>query len=291
MLPGGHGRPAPRTIDPPAKEVAMPELPEIVCRAREMNEALVGRTICSIEVLQPKCLNVPVEAFKAGLTGAKFGEVAHRGKWLFVETSRGHLLINMGMGGEILLVRKAGLPEKWRVRFDLDRDETLAINFWWLGNTHFVVWGELEEHAMTAKLGPNALDLSPEEFAQRLTGRRGRVKSFLLDQSKIAGIGNAYVHDILFAAKLHPLRTIPTLEAADIERLYGAIRAELQRSIDVGGAWYEVGLSGERGGFTAEHLVVGYREGKPCPECGTTIEKIKTGSTSSFVCPTCQVFP
>jgi len=269
----------------------MPELPEIICRAREMNEALVGRTVRSIEALQPKCLNVPVEKFREGLTGAKLLGVTHRGKWLFVETSRGHLLINMGMGGEILLVPQDGLPEKWRVRFDLDGDETLTINFWWFGNTHFVAPGELGEHEMTAKLGPNALDLSSEEFAQRLTGRRGRIKSFLLDQSKIAGIGNAYVHDILFAAKLHPLRTIPTLEAADIERLYGAIRTELQRSIDAGGAWYEVGLNGGRGGFTADDLVIGYREGKPCPECGTTIEKIKTGSTSGFICPTCQVPP
>ncbi len=269
----------------------MPELPEIVCRAREMSEALVGRSIRSIEVLQPKCLNVPVEAFQAGLTGAKVLDVTHHGKWLLVETSQGHLLINMGMGGEILLVPKDELPEKWRVRFDLDGDEALAINFWWFGNTHFVTPGKLGEHAMTAKLGPTALDLSSDEFARLLAGRRGRIKSFLLDQSKIAGIGNAYVHDILFAAKLHPLRTIPTLEAADIDRLHGAIRSELQRSVDVGGAWYEVGLNGERGRFTADDLVVGYREGKPCPVCGTTIEKIKTGSTSSFVCPTCQVPP
>ncbi len=178
----------------------MPELPEVVCRAREMDEALVGRTIRSIEVLQPKCLNVPVEAFRAGLAGAKVLGVTHHGKWLFVETSQGHLLINMGMGGEILLVPADGLPEKWRVRFDLDRSENLTVNFWWFGNTHFVAPGKLDEHAMTAKLGSNALEPSSEEFAQLLTGRRGRIKSFLLDQSKIAGIGNAYVHDILFVA-------------------------------------------------------------------------------------------
>ena len=266
----------------------MPELPEIACRAREMNEELVGRTIRSIEVLQPKCLNVPVEEFERGLSGAKVGDVTHHGKWLFVETSQGHLLINMGMGGEILLVRTDELPEKWRVRFDLDGTETLAINFWWFGNTHFVAPGKLAEHGVTAKLGPNALDLDLAGFTALLAGRHGRIKSLLLDQSKIAGIGNAYVHDILFRAKLHPLRTIPTLEPADVERLHGAIRAELERSIDAGGAWYELDLHGQRGGFTADDLIVWYREGKPCLECGTTIEKIKTGSTSSFICPSCQ---
>jgi formamidopyrimidine-DNA glycosylase len=266
----------------------MPELPEIVCRAREMNEELVGRTIESIEVLQPKCLNVTVEEFDRGLSGAEIAAVTHHGKWLFVETSQGHLLINMGMGGELLLVPRDGLPEKWRVRFDLDEDETLAVNFWWFGNTHFVSPGKLAEHAITAKLGPNAVDPSLDEFSELLAGRRGRIKSFLLDQSRIAGIGNAYVHDILFRAKLHPLRTIPTLEAADAQRLHHAIRTELQRSIGKGGAWYEVDLHGKRGGFTAEDLLVGYRDGKPCPECGTTIEKIKTGATSSFICPACQ---
>ena len=266
----------------------MPELPEIVCRVREMNDELVERTIRSIEVLQPKCLNVSVDVFQAGLTGAKILGVSHHGKWLFVETSQGHLLINMGMGGELLLVPRDKLPEKWRVRFDLDGDEALAINFWWFGNTHYVAPGKLAEHTMTAKLGPNALDVSLGEFVELLAGRRARVKSFLLDQSKIAGIGNAYIHDILFRARLHPLRTISTLTNADVERLRDAIHTELRRSIEVGAAWYEVDLHGKRGGFKAEDLLVGYREAKPCPECGATIEKIKTGSTSSFICPACQ---
>jgi formamidopyrimidine-DNA glycosylase len=266
----------------------VPELPEIVCRAREMNEELVGRTIRSIEVLQPKCLNVSVEAFKAGLTGAEIRGVSHHGKWLFVGTTQGHLLINMGMGGELLLVSRDKLPEKRRVRFDLDGGEALAINFWWFGNTHFVAPGKLAEHEMTAKLGPNALDVSIEEFVELLAGRRGRIKGFLLDQSKIAGIGNAYIHDILFLAKLHPLRTISTLESADVERLHDAIQTELRRSIEAGAASYELDLHGKRGGFTADDLLVGYREGKPCPECGTAIEKIKTGSTSGFICPACQ---
>ena len=269
----------------------MPELPEIHCRAREMNAALAGRRIESIEVLQAKCLNVPVDAFEKGLAGAKILGVTHRGKWLFAETSQGYLLINMGMGGELLLVKKDELPEKWRVRFDLDRGEALAINFWWFGNTHYVQPGELADHTMTAKLGPNALDLDLAEFTELLAGKRSRIKSFLLDQSKIAGIGNAYIHDILFRAKLHPLRTIPEMSEADVARLHDSIRTELRRSIEKGAAAYELNLHGGRGGFGADDLIIGYREGKPCPECGTAIDKIKTGSTSSFVCPSCQPAP
>jgi formamidopyrimidine-DNA glycosylase len=110
----------------------------------------------------------------------------------------------------------------------------------------------------------------------------------LLNQSRIAGIGNAYIHDILFLARLHPLRQVNTLTAAEVDALAEAIHAGLQPSIDKGGAFYEVGLDGKKGGFTADDILIGYKEGKPCPVCGTQIEKIKTGSTSSFICPHCQ---
>jgi len=266
----------------------MPELPEIACRAREMNEHLEGRTIRSIEVLQPKCLNVAVDQFEAGLVGAQIHGTTYHGKWLLTDTSQGHLLINLGMGGELLLVAPKSMPEKWRVRFDFEDSKTFVVNFWWFGNIHFVESGMLSEHTMTAKLGPNAVDVSIDEFRKRLGGRRGRIKSFLLDQSKIAGIGNAYVHDILFRSKLHPLRTVPTLSNSDIDLLHRAIQDEFERSIAKGAANYELNLFGERGGFGAEDLLVGYREDKPCPECGTVIEKLKTGSTTSYICPQCQ---
>ncbi len=267
----------------------MPELPEIYCRAREMNEHLTGRTIRSIEVLQPKCLNVSVKTFEAGLVGAEIKGTTYHGKWLLTGTSQGHLLINLGMGGELLLVDPEVMPEKWRVRFDFKDCKTFAVNFWWFGSTHFVEPGKLCEHTMTAKLGPNAIDVSIDEFRDLLTGRRGRIKSFLLDQSKIAGIGNAYVHDILFRAKLHPLRTILTLSNSDIDLLHRAIHDEFERSIAKGAANYERNLFGENGGLGAEDLLIGYREDKACPECGTMVEKLKTGSTASYICPQCQL--
>ena len=265
----------------------MPELPEISCRAREMNEHLTGRTIRSIEVLQPKCLNVPVEAFEAGLVGATIKATSYHGKWLLTDTTQGHLLINPGMGGELLLVDPDSMPEEWRVRFDFDDGKTFATNFWWFGNTHYIEHGRLDGHTMTAKIGPNAIDVSPDEFRTLMAGRRGRIKAFLLDQSKIVGIGNAYVHDILLQAGLHPLRTIPTLSSDDIDSLHHAIHDEFERSIEKGGASYELDLFGERGRFGAEDLLAGYREAKPCPECRTMIEKLKTGSTTSYICLQC----
>jgi formamidopyrimidine-DNA glycosylase len=266
----------------------MPELPEIASRAREMRASLVGKTIDSIEVLQPKCLNIPVEDFSTALTGARLLDANNRGKWILVETTQGWLLFNLGMGGEILLVTRATLPEKYRLIFDFDDDTCLAVNFWWFGYAHYIPDGKLAEHQMSAKLGPNALDLDAADLRALVQGRRERVKSFLLNQERIAGIGNAYVHDILFLARLHPLRTLDTLSDQEVEELAGAIHAGLQPSLDKGGAFYEVDLYGQPGGFTGDQIIIGYREGEPCPQCGTIIEKIKTGSTSSFICPNCQ---
>jgi formamidopyrimidine-DNA glycosylase len=266
----------------------MPELPEITVRAREMKRELLGKRITGVDVLQPKCLNMPEGEFTDALTGAEVQDVMNKGKWLFVGTSNGWLLLNLGMGGEMLLVTPDTLPEKRRLVFDFDDGSCLSVNFWWFGYAHYVPPDGLQSHAMTAKLGPNAVDAGVNELKAMLKGRRGRLKSFLLDQSQLAGIGNAYVHDILFLARLHPLRSIATLSDSEIEALAAGIQGGLQPSIDKGGAFYEPGLHGQKGGFTMDDLLVGYREGKPCPECGTLIEKIKTGSTSSFICPQCQ---
>lgn len=264
----------------------MPELPEIANRASELRKHLTGRTITGIEVLQPKCLNVSKRTFSKRLEGARFEDVSHRGKWIVAAMSEGYLLINLGMGGELLLVPSDELPEKRRVTFHLDDGRSLAVNFWWFGHTH--VAAGLEDHAPIAKLGPDVLDLTKRQFRELVHGRRGGVKSFLLNQERVAGIGNAYVHDILFLAGLHPLRGLDTLTDEEVDGLWKAIRDGLKPSLKKGGAFYERDLFGRPGRFSVDDLLVAYREGKPCPTCGTPVKKLKTGSTTSFICPTCQ---
>ncbi|MFH1688681.1 MAG: DNA-formamidopyrimidine glycosylase family protein [Candidatus Eisenbacteria bacterium] len=266
----------------------MPELPEIASRAREMQKELTGKTIKEIEVLQSKCLNVPAKKFKSALAGAKLKGTTYHGKWLFTETTKGYLLINMGMGGEMLLVDRKSMPEKWRIAFHFMDKTTLAINFWWFGYTHYAAEGALGKHTMSAKLGPNAIDVSLAEFREMLSKRKGAIKSFLLNQERIAGIGNAYVHDILFLARLHPLRTIDTLSDDDVEALWNGIQKGLKPALKKRGAFYERDLYGKRGGFKMKDIIVGYREGKPCPACSDSVVKIKTGGTASFICPKCQ---
>jgi formamidopyrimidine-DNA glycosylase len=264
----------------------MPELPEITVLAHQMKTQLVGKTITSIQVLQPKCLNLPEESFVGALTGARLLDVSHHGKWLFVETSHGWLLLNLGMGGEILLTTRDKLPDKYRLIFDFDDNTSLVVNFWWFGYSHYVK--DLHDHPMSNKLGPDAKRISLDQFRELMRGRRGGIKSFLLNQSRIAGIGNVYAHDPLFKAGIHPLRPIPTLSDSEVATLWKAIQETLHESIEHGGSGWELNLYGQKGGWDENFLLVGYREGQPCPTCGTPIEKIKTGSTSSFICPQCQ---
>jgi formamidopyrimidine-DNA glycosylase len=266
----------------------MPELPEVTSRAREMNAFLVGKRISTITVIQPKSLNIPEEAFIAALIGARIEQVFNRGKWIFVRTSQGWLLLNLGMGGEILLVPSDRLPDKRRLIFDFDDGNSLSINFWWFGYAHFAPLDHLASHEMTARIGPNATDLSLTDWQALLLNQRKQIKALLLDQSQVAGIGNAYIHDILFLARLHPLRKADSLTTAEIAALAEAVQAGLQPSLEKGGAFYELNLFGEKGGFRAEDILIGYREGQPCPRCATPIQKIRTGSTSSFICPSCQ---
>jgi formamidopyrimidine-DNA glycosylase len=266
----------------------MPELPEITVLARQMKAELVGKTFTNTEVLQPKCLNVTPQEFAARLRGARIQDVGCRGKWILVETNQGWLLLNLGMGGEILLATRHSLPEKYRLILDFSDGTSLVINHWWFGQAHFVPLGSLDQHPMTAKLGPNALDLSLEQFRELLRGRRGGIKSFLLNQSRIAGIGNVYIQDPLFKAGVHPLRPINSLSDDEIAAIWQAIRETLQQSIDHGGSAWEMDLHGEKGRWDDSFFLVAYREGQPCPVCETTVEKIKTGSTAGFVCQRCQ---
>jgi formamidopyrimidine-DNA glycosylase len=269
----------------------MPELPEISSRASELQAVLPGKHFAGFEILQPKSLNVPQVEFEQALTHATVYRVYHRGKWIFIETNQGFLLINLGMGGEIFLCPPATLPAKHRFILHLDSGEDLAVNFWWFGYIHYVPAGELAKHAMTANLGPNVLDISEAEFSERISGQHGRLKAFLLDQKNLAGIGNAYIHDILFLARLHPLRTISSLSPTEISGLFSAIHQGLEPALELGGAFYEQTIYGKPGGFTRDHILIGYQEGQPCPNCASSIQKIKTGSTSTFICPSCQPLP
>jgi len=271
----------------------MPELPEITVIAKQMNKELAGKRVFEVEARQPKSLNVPVPTFTKTVKGKTVKRVLAQGKWLFIELEPKHfLLVNLGMGAELIYFRPADkLPDNYHFRLTFSDGSGFTARFWWFGYIHLVAEKDLPKHKMTAGLGKSVTDeaVTLEYFKELLTKRkRTNVKAFLLDQKNLAGIGNVYVQDPLFMARLHPNRKISTLTEKEMEGLYRAVREVLNRSIKLGGLAYEKDFYGRKGGFTGDMFLVGYKTGKPCPTCGTAIEKIKTGTTATYICPKCQ---
>jgi formamidopyrimidine-DNA glycosylase len=267
----------------------MPELPESVVRARQIDDTLRGRTVCRALLAQPKCLNLPADEFARRLAGQEIRGAAPRGKWIAITLSRDTLLLSLGMGGEVLWhAPGAATPAGRQATLELDDGALLSVHFWWFGYLHLL--GPAEPHAMTRDLGPDPLDprFGSAPLAALFRGRRARLKALLLDQHNIAGIGNMYVHDILFRARLHPERPALSIGPEEVAALLQGMRTTLRLAVDLGGSVWEQDLYGRRGGFGAEHFLVGYREGQPCPACGRPVAKIRTGATASFVCPRCQ---
>jgi formamidopyrimidine-DNA glycosylase len=281
-----------KTVGEPLRGGIMPELPEIVNLARQMTRTLEGKRISRIELAQPKCLNMRPDRFRRRILRKTVGATRAHGKWLFTRLEpRENLLLNLGMGGDLRYLKNSDtLPAKRQLRLTFNDGTELTASFWWFGYIHLSSDDELLKHKMTRKLGMAPLDpaFTAEKLGSMLSGRRGAIKSFLLDQRNIAGIGNVYVQDILFRARLNPLREIHTLRKGDIEALHRSMRDVLNESIKLGGLKYETDLRGRRGRYGPEHYRVAYKAGKPCPVCRTRIRKIRTGSTASYICPKCQ---
>ncbi len=270
----------------------MPELPEIIVLSKQMNNEINGKKIVEVEILQPKNLNIPVNEFIEKIVGCRIVSVKPRGKWLLIELSDElFLLINLGMGGDLLFFEAEGeLPERYNFSMIFSDDSGFTIHFSWFGYIHLVEREKLKEHKMFGELALSPLDESfnLEYFRTLLKGRRGRIKSFLLNQRRVSGIGNVYVQDILFNARLHPNKKIEKISDSEVKDLFDSMIEVLTKSVELGGLAYERDFYGNRGKFSSQEFLVGYKTGKPCPVCSTTIEKMKIGSTASYICPTCQ---
>jgi len=270
----------------------MPELPEIAVKARQMDREIKGKRIATIESRQPKNLNIPAQKFVKTAKGKTIRNVTGKGKWLFIKLDPAYyMLINLGMNADLIyFASNQELPEKCQFRLTFADGTGFTIQFQWFGYIHLLKEKDLDKHKLTAKLGvsPIEKEFTLENFKKLLTNKKGGIKSFLLDQKNVAGIGNVYIQDTLFEAKLHPNRKISTLSEKEIEGLYNAIRDVLNRAIKLGGLAYEKDFYGRKGRLTINKFLVGYKTGKPCPTCKTPIEKVKTGSTSSYICPKCQ---
>jgi formamidopyrimidine-DNA glycosylase len=270
----------------------VPELPEVETVARDLRGLLVGRTITHVTVRWDRTIAFPsVGELKGGIAGRQVVAVGRRGKYVVIDLDRGHLLIHLKMSGQLCVAPgDEPLDRHTHTVFDLDDGRQLRFrDVRKFGRVYLVD----DAGRVTGGLGPEPLarGFRLEDLRRALARRSGRLKSLLLNQSFLAGIGNIYADEVLFAAKLHPLRRADSLTEEEQVRLYRAIRRVLKRAVEGRGTTLDDGgyvdAAGQAGTYR-EQLAVHERQGEPCVVCSTPIERIRIGGRSTYFCPNCQ---
>lgn len=272
----------------------MPELPEVETVRRGLEKFLVGRRIEEIRIAYPRLVQSSLEEFLTELTGATVHQMGRRGKYLLFELGEMTMVSHLRMEGKWLLFPQDELPENkhFHASFELDNGQILVYqDVRKFGTLELVETSSLLSYFSKKKLGaePTEDDLDLEVFEGLLLASRKPLKSRLLDQIAVSGLGNIYVDEVLWASQLHPLRLSNGLKKAEVQRLRTEIIRIMSLAIEKGGSTirsYRNAL-GEDGSMQDYHQVYG-KTGQPCPRCGQAIEKIKIGGRGSHYCPQCQ---
>jgi formamidopyrimidine-DNA glycosylase len=271
----------------------MPELPEVETIRRQLEPELVGRRIDAITVFDERWTRpVPPREVERAVAGRRIESLRRRGKYLLVELDGGRwLVMHLRMTGNLLLHEGDADPRYLRVEIRLDDGRRLLFTDARRFGTGVVLEeGALEEYLLPrAGIEPLGDGLTADALARLAEGRRAPLKSFLMVQSGVAGIGNIYADEALFRARLHPLSPAGSMKPEHVESLRAGIVATLEAGLANGGASVDDYLDarGERGTMQDEFLVH-TREGEPCLRCGETIRRIVVGGRSTYFCPGCQ---
>ncbi len=274
----------------------MPELPEVETIRRQLAPHLEGRTLLGVEILDPRWTRpAPPRAVEDDLRGRVVEEVGRSGKYLVWRlTGERFLLVHLRMTGALLFDPPADPPHT-RVRFTLDGGHRLAYNdprrF---GTGHLLIGTPARDAYLGERLGPEPLTpaFTSAYLQAAARGRSAPIKAFVLDQRRIAGVGNIYADEALFRARIHPLRATGTLTRRQLEALHEAVEYALAAGIDAKGATIDDfrHVDGAQGSFQ-DRFAVHQREGEPCPVCGTPIRKLVVGGRGTYVCERCQPRP
>jgi formamidopyrimidine-DNA glycosylase len=273
----------------------MPELPEAETIVRGLRPSIVGRTIRATKVLHPDVLRETTRGFSKKVKDRRIIRVGRRGKNVLLELDAERLVaVNLGMTGRLLPTagREEGSVQSQHpaVRFLLDDGEALVFDDTRRFGT--VECLNMQEWRMRSeRMGPEPLEPSftAESLWTRLRESRSPVRSWLLDQRKIAGIGNIYANEALFLAGIHPQRLARGVSRNEADGLHRGVRHVLSNAIESGGTTlrdYRT-ASGEEGRYAGRLLVYG-RDGLECSACRTEVRRVVFGGRSAFFCPVCQ---
>lgn len=265
----------------------MPELPEVETIARTLRPDLVGQEITSARLFWKRTLATPSSTrFIEQIAGQKILAVGRRAKYLNLQLSSFNLFIHLRMSGDLYIKDSVYQPGKHdRLHLSLSDGHLLVFN----DTRKFGrVWLVADPEEVIGGLGPEPLSQSftSQMLHENLQQRHRQIKSLLLDQSFIAGLGNIYTDESLHLSGVHPLRLSDTISLPEAEKLLHAIRTVLQSGINHNGASIDWVY---RGGNFQNYFGVYQRAGQPCLVCGTLIERIVVGQRGTHFCPTCQV--
>ena len=273
----------------------MPELPEVETVKEALNQTVKGQTIKEIELrYEPMIKNMSADEFKEKLINQTIQEVSRRGKYLVFHFDDYQLLSHLRMEGKYFYVDSDfELNPHVHAIFTLENGKRLLYqDTRKFGTYHLYDKAiDLETTAPFQVLGlePFATEFTPSYVKEKIQNKKKPIKSLLLDQTIVCGLGNIYVDEVLYRARLHPLTSSSELTDKDIENVVKYTVEVLARAIELGGTTIRTFRSshGVSGTFQNE-LLVHQRKGENCYECHTPIEKIKVGGRGTYFCPTCQ---
>ncbi len=277
----------------------MPELPEVETVAQGLRRRALGRRIASVEVRHASVIGGSAEEFATTLATRKLANVLRKGKAIAVELTSENgspprfLLVRLGMTGQLTVApHEAPIELHTHVIMALDdgREELRFRDIRRFGRLRSLTAQELEK--VFGALGPDAQRVTEQEFQAAMRRRKGAIKSWLMNQNLVAGLGNIYADEALFEARIHPLSQPGRVSADRARLLFKSVRKVLGRAVNLGGTTFSdyMDLEGRPGAFLNK-LRVYQHTGEPCRRCGHAIRRIVIAGRSSHFCPRCQPRP
>jgi formamidopyrimidine-DNA glycosylase len=277
----------------------MPELPEVETIRQGLLKRALRRSLVAVEVRNPWVIVGSPDDFVEAVAGRRIQSVVRKGKVLALEliARNGaiprYLVVRLGMTGQFTVAaQEAPLEPHTHVRmlFGGGGEEIRYRDPRRFGRLRCCTREQLDQ--VFASLGPDAPEITRNEFFQSMSGRRGAIKAWLLNQKMLAGLGNIYADEALFRARIHPLAETGRIPDAARRRLHRAMKKVLERAVALQGTSFRdyIDIEGRPGNFLAR-LKVYQRTGEPCRRCGCAIRRVVVGGRSSHFCPNCQQRP